>query len=314
MILAFYLFINKLFMSISFRQMPHCEGGRLYHQLYNLDASIVGDPSLALTRRSEDGSIILFAGSIHGIVQGDKLSAYANNITDPARNPFLGDLVVNSVDDFTSILALESMAVGSADALPLLLYCKIVDRSTRQSTVLSCSDRSWLESIFPPRIQSQLSLNIVDDDENYDLCLDIDNEQVRFRQGTKLIPTSADCCMSNTVSTDDIDKIRKVVKRYIHFYSNLEHFSTYAVENIDIELNELMRNDGKFVPSTLRMLDEDQISIPASDTKMYGLTLRNNSMVKVYPYLFFFDPMDLTIRESLFQTLLYTNLMNLNLA
>jgi len=288
-------------MSIPFRQMPHGEGRHLYRQLYNLDPSIVGDPSLVPTRRSELGDcllITLFAGSIHGIAKGDKLSVYTNNLADASRNPCLGELVVDSLDEFRSTLAIHS-AMDFANTLPSLFYCKLVDSSMKQGTALYSPDRSWLESVFPRHIQFQLSLNIRDDDKNYDLRLDVVDEQVHFRQRTNLVITDMP---DWTADKNDIDKIHKVVKRHIHFYSHLELTSPHNIQEISIELNELTQTGEKdFVPSNpSRILSEDPIYISASNTKLYGLTLRNNGDLKLYPYIFFFDPMTLTISESLF--------------
>jgi len=289
----------KLLMKKSLRQMPHCEGSpsRFYRQLYDLDPSMVGDASLVMTKRSEDSSIIFHAGSSNGIVEGLKLSVYANNLADPVRNPCLGELVVWSVDEFTSLLVCEP-TMDSAITFPSLFYCKIDDSSTRKSTLLYSSDKFWLESVFPPDIQSRLSLNIADDDKNYDLRLNLLGEQVHFRQGTSFVTTHVPDHVW-IVKKDEIDKIREVVKRYIHFYSCLELISPHNIREIGIELNELARKGNDFVSLHSCILGEDPIYISASSTKKYGLTLRNHTMDHFYPYLFCFDPMDLTISESL---------------
>jgi len=283
-------------MSISFRQLPHCQGGRLHRPLFSFDPSLFGDPSLVLANCLGNGSIILYAGSVHGIVEGYKLSMYTNNLADPARNPSFGEIVVGSVGEFTSSL-LHNSTPDSVNTLPSIFYCKILDSSRRRNTVLYSSAKTWLESIFTPDIQSRLSLNIAGDDKVYDLRLDVFGEKVHFRQGNNC--TSTFVTDSWIVYKDDINKIREIVKRYIHFYSHLELISPHHPGEIDIELNELTRKGGHFVPSKLCILDEDHIRIPASNTKKYGVTLRNRSRVKLYPYLFSFDPMDLTISESL---------------
>jgi len=277
-------------------QTPHCQGSRLHRLLFNSDPCPAGDASLVLTKCFEDGSITLYAGSVHGIVKGFKLSMYTNNLVDPAKNPHLGELVVGSVTEFTSSLVFESI-MDSAITLPSLFYCRVVDSVTKKNTVLYSSENSWLKSVFPPHIQSRLSLDIASDDKDYDLRLDVFGDKVHFRPRTSLATTLVP--VPWMAEKDDIGKIRKVVERYIHFYSHLGLISPHNLGEIDIELNELAHKGGHFVPSKFFVLDEDHIRIPASNTKKYGLTLRNRSGVKLYPYLFCFDPMDLTISESL---------------
>lgn len=284
---------------ILFRQIAHCEGSRLHRALFNFDPALAGDPSLVLTRCLPNGSMVLYAGSAQGVVKGDKLSIYANNLSDPRINPSLGKLVVASIAEFSSSLLCDSV-LASPHILPSLFYCKLADNSTGRNTVLYSSDKKWLESIFPPDTQSRLSLSFADEGQRYDLRLDVFDQEVHFQQSTDLITAFVDPCMRETVNKDDKDRICKVVIRFIHFYSNLSRISAHDLGEIDIELNELSRTGEEvFVPSNPRTLVEDQIRISASDTKVYGLTVRNRSTASLYPYLFCFDPMDLTISEFL---------------
>ncbi|KDR77353.1 hypothetical protein GALMADRAFT_66422 [Galerina marginata CBS 339.88] len=281
------------------RQTPHCEGEGIYWRLFNNRVS-GADPSFILTKRVKDGPITLEAGSAQGITVGSRFAVHRTNLMDTPilRNPCLGHLVVTSVDTFSSRLSVAP--TSGKIRLPWLFYCKLFQRANVKSISLYSADRPWLESIFPQDSRTELSVTIVNNVQACDLEINVIDGKVCFDRHNHLVTHIIGSRLRHTVDVDDVDTIRAVVKGSLHFYYHLTRPAPYTFQAVRMELKELKEElneefDVVFKPFGKNLIAEKPATIVVDENAQLGMTICNNSKQTLYPYLFYFDPTDLTI-------------------
>lgn len=259
---------------------------------------------MILTKRNrEKQETILQAGSAHGITRGSRFAAYATNLegTSLQPNTCLGYFVVSRVDVFSSTLILPPDS--PTFRLPLLFYSKL-DRLANNGICIFSTDRDWLESVFPLHLQSTLSVVIVDTRQDCNLEFTITDGRVYLYQYNDMISNHIDSRMRHIVDANDVETIRSIVKASVHFYHNLTRKSPRQFDDVDMELYKLSATmseefDKVFKPDGENLIGKEPATIVVDEDAPLGVTIRNKSNRDLYPYLFYFDPNDLTIGEIL---------------
>lgn len=285
-------------------QTPHCEGQGVYRQLFNNRAP-GADSSFILAKLEETSkkawNIILEAGAAQGITVGSRMAVHASNLLETAGtpNPRLGYLTVTSVGPFTCVL--EVPPDTKRFPIPPLFYCLIEYRAS-QKIALYCEDRLWLESLFPPETHNQLTMTIVDDVQSCDLQLTVIGEKVYFDRHNVLVTPHIGTRIPHTIDADDKSAIWNVVKSSLHFYYHLIRTGSDDFRNVWMELKKLKDElsedfDRVYTPIGKNLIEVEPATIVVDESACLGLTIFNQTNLHLYPYLFYFDPTDLTIIE-----------------
>lgn len=103
----------------------------------------------------------------------------------------------------------------------------------------------------------------------------------------------------HTVGEKEYDKIRQVLQHAVHFYHHLTRTGD-DLKYVWMELNAL---DGKYsqsfqwtlTPSGPNLIEENPATVVVDERARLGMTVFNQTDIDLYPYLFYFDPSDLSI-------------------
>lgn len=259
------------------------------------------DGSFILTRRVKNGGpITLQAGSAQGITVGSRFTVHKTNLIETSilPNSVIAHLVVTSVDVFSSTL--DFPPDSKRTLLPTLFYSRLKERAAVRHIFLYSADRQWLESVFPPEVQAELSATLVDDVKSCDLELSVLERRIHFDRHTELVTPWIGSRMRYTVDIGDVDTIRAVVKGSLHFYYHLTRTAPATFEDVRMELRELRQElneefDVVFHPTGKNLIEDEPAKIVVNEDAQLGMTISNNSSHTLYPYLFYFDPTELTI-------------------
>ena len=277
-------------------QTPRCEGHGITWRLFNNHVS-GADWSFILTRRDGD-NIILEAGTAQGITVGSRLSVHTTNLADSTPE---GQLEVQSVEVFSSIL--QFLQAQPRLNLPDLFYSKLI-HVAGSSIKLYCRKRSWLESTFPSQLRDELGVILVNDILSCDLELIIAHRKVSFSRHNKLVTPHLEKRIHRDVDIEDIDTIRNVVCSSRTFYYHLTRPGVGENAAARVELNELdftVSGEGispeepVLVPTGRNLLKNDLATVVVDEGAVYGITIVNQSDQLLYPFVFYFDPTNLTI-------------------
>ncbi|KAF8809408.1 hypothetical protein BYT27DRAFT_7187712 [Phlegmacium glaucopus] len=283
-------------------QTPHCEGQGVYRRLFN-NRALGADSSFILAKREtpkRTSSLLLEAGAAQGITVGSRMAVHASNLLEIAGspNPCLGYLTVTSVGPITSVLEIPP-DTKDIQYPKLFYYCLIEYRASRK-IALYCEDRRWLETIFPPEEHNQSAIIIVDDMQSCDLQLAVFSGKVYFDRHNALVAPHIGTRISHTIDVGDESAIRNVVKSSLNFYHHLTRTGSDDFRNVWMELKNLIPIDDfdqDFTPIGENLIADEPATIVVDEFASLGMTIFNQTELFLYPYLFYFDPTDLTIIE-----------------
>ena len=300
---------------LDFRQTAHCEGREVDRRLFN--NQVPGADSSFILVRGEISSemdlrIILEAGAAQGITVNSRMAVYASNLleTSGTSNPCLGYLTVTSVGSFTSILGIPSDTTQQfrPPARSFQVYC-LLESPASQKIALYSKNKFWLNKIFSLKQQNKLRITIVDDVKRCDLELVVISRKVYFdRHHDVLITPHIGARISHTIDLGDESAIREVVKSFSRFYRHLTRTSSVNLRNVWMELNllkqkisdDFSRKSPLLIPTGRNLIADEPATIVVDEQARLGMTIFNQTDQHLYPYLFYFDPTDLTISMSIF--------------
>ncbi len=251
--------------------------------------------------------MVLHAGVAQGITPGSLFSVHATNLLDTpsTHNKPLGCVVVKSVDTFSSIV--EPDGTNPDFEPPKFCYCKLVKPALRKIR-LHCDDETWLRSALPSQILETISAEIVGDLQSCDLQLTILDGRVYFDHHSALVTPYLGTRNRYSVEATDVVKIRNVVQCSLHFYYHLTRSGPNGFRNVWMELKELQSDltddfDLVFKPVGKNLIETEPAEVIADENVNLGLTIFNQTDLPLYPYLFYFDPSELSIGVSRVQFL-----------
>jgi hypothetical protein len=102
---------------------------------------------------------------------------------------------------------------------------------------------------------------------------------------------------------NEVDKIRGVAKATAHFYYHLTREAPDDFgKDVWMELKELKEDPSEkylinFAPTGPNLIAEEPATIVVNENARLGMTVFNQTELKLYPFLLYFDPTDLTISE-----------------
>jgi hypothetical protein len=304
-----------------FSQTPHCEGSNINKVLFTRQGS-VSDPlfipcrktKMTVAEKQDKWILTLDAGTAQGIAPGELFSIHANDLPvgGAKTNPEIGFLIATEVNTATSLLnypdPLKKFPKGKH------FYARRVDWS-KDPPKIFCEDSAWLDKVFPLDDPKKKIVR-VDNKGDAQVILELTSQnKVRFLRSSQAF---LDKCQvpSFTVSTTRHKAIRAAVGGLQHFNSHLHRQGTKAFPEVRMEMHFLepeRQADGRDLTPDEAQLPEnfkltgsnllvDELTIlklpdPEMEEKPLGVTLYNDGDHPIYPYLFYFDPNDLTISE-----------------
>ncbi|CAA7268644.1 unnamed protein product [Cyclocybe aegerita] len=277
------------------RQTPRCEGHAVNGRLFN-NQDCGSDWSFILTH-CNNNVITLDAGEAQGITPGSILSFHTSNITD---SPVRGHLLVEDVRMFSSTL--KALQTEPHFDFPAFFYSKAVTTAGRSISIY-CDDRAWLKIVFPLSYIKQAGIVLAKKGQDYDLELVASHGKISFHRQHKLVTSHLERRIRHEVDANDIDTIRRVVCSSRTFYYHLTRQMTDKSEQAcRIELTKLepeyttSSEEPALVPIGPNIIENEPTTLVVDDT-IYGMTIYNESAITLYPFVFYFDPTDLTIEE-----------------
>lgn len=288
-------------------QTPHCEGSSIDRPLFSR-VGVRSDPSYIPGRRSksEDGklSVTLDAGMAQGIVLGELFSIYENNFeaTTQNPNPSIGLLDARTIS--TASCSLGHPPGQKKFKIPRHFYAKRIDWRNDPPKVY-CADSVLLSSLFPsPENVAGRKIIAVEDPEQASLVISTQGDDVRISRTDPFITQYIPPAFPYNFHTESPWAIHRIVGAWQHFNYHLLRRGRDEFPQVRMELHYLepSSNSGeddenyKVKGGNLLAAEPAEVRVPDVDVeKPLGMTLYNDGDVPLYPYLFYFDPNDLTI-------------------
>jgi hypothetical protein len=276
-------------------QTAICEGYGVNWRLFSNQEG-GSDWSFILTHNKHK-IITLDAGDAQGITVGSVLSVHTTNLTD---SPSIGKLQVTSVNKFSSTLG--SLLGEARFQIPDLFYCKLL--KTANCTInVYCKNKEWLASIFPHDFMEQSGVLLADTARKCDLELVVSNGKVSFYRHHKLVTPHLEKYICHDVSANAVDSIQKIVCATRTFYYHLTRSTIDESIQVQITLQTLKDTSLKtspleepaLIPFGRNLISKEPATIVVDKNAMYGMTITNQSDHCLYPFVFYFDPTELTI-------------------
>ncbi|KIM26231.1 hypothetical protein M408DRAFT_25451 [Serendipita vermifera MAFF 305830] len=270
-------------------QIPQCEGANKSRFLWNSIA--INHPHFNVSQR--ENSFIVEAGFVHGIPKNSEFTIYRKGDDHPSR------LIVQSTDLTTSTLVSMSGS-GTASTMDTEPHAFVLLRRVGEEgdfrlhirdTELCQSFREYEEAQKDHHLW-----NIALGKEGARLALSIEQDYVAFE------------ILNPSVTVFGLHRIPFRVKRTIlasviqcaaHFDWHLRRDVSSEVatfhESVHLEFTKIFKRNGRLEPDKSNLNIKNRIDIVVGKDK-YGIKLVNKSDIDLYPYLFFFDCSDLSIK------------------
>ncbi|KAJ3500507.1 hypothetical protein NLJ89_g9765 [Agrocybe chaxingu] len=278
-------------------QTPHCEGYGVNRRLFNTTAT-GADPRFVLTKRDK-GIITMEAGAAQGITVGSRFSVHETDLIDSLLTPnrSLGELEVKSINTFSSVMGPLSTAPNFKP--PRLFYSKPT-YAAEYTVRIFCADKALLGSAFPADFNKKSGIIVVSDVQQCDLEIVVKDGKVHFDRHQQLVTEHLPTRIRHSVNVGDIATIQQVVVATRHFYYHLTRTSDDDFKNVWMEMKVLKEEFSRdfdliLTPMGNNLLAKEPATIVVDESVRLGMTIFNQTDLPLYPYLFYFDPTDLTI-------------------
>ncbi|KIM74799.1 hypothetical protein PILCRDRAFT_92415 [Piloderma croceum F 1598] len=264
---------------------------------------------------AEDGSIILEAGSAHGVQHGAIYVIYRSNVKSP-QNIVLTYLVVSSVEDgFTAKLtfpeswredfklsvfyAVASHYPGKSVKINLPTPIEV----TKSSPDLNNLDTSTVEKI----LESSPYLKVVNKPEDANILVNFENNSVQFlwnglKEDRGHVQKDGETATLMPPESD-VQLFQRGLKMAARFNYHLSRSSPIDVaDNFEVQLHKVKEESkggenkqiaGEKIPMTDGLFTE--VVLKMSETCEACLHLHNNTELSLWPYVFIFDPSNFSI-------------------
>ncbi|KAJ3505257.1 hypothetical protein NLJ89_g7510 [Agrocybe chaxingu] len=291
--LTYISLMDKLKMPIW--QTPHCEGVGVNWRLFNKSAA-GADPSFILTKHDKEGLITVEAGSAQGITVGSHFAVHAMNLIESpvTSNPCIGELEVKTVNLFTSVM--KPLSTAPKFKVPSSCYSKLM-YAAEYTVSIFCEDKALLASAFPADFNKKSGIVVADDVRHCDLELTVKDGRVHFDRHQLLVTAHLPTRIRHSASVGDVATIQEVVAATRHFYYHLTRTSDDNFKNVWMEMKKLEQFHHILTPIGNNLLAKEPATIVVDESVPLGMTIFNQTDLLLYPYLFWFDPTDLSIAD-----------------
>ncbi|KAF6744341.1 hypothetical protein DFP72DRAFT_85644 [Ephemerocybe angulata] len=295
-------------------QTPHCEGSNVDRPLFNRQGRR-SDPAYIPCKRYFDGDkkvqVSIDAGMAQGITVGELFAIHENNYLEDGSNinPQIGVLSAKSVATGTAFL--QHPPGHPKFKIPKNFYAKRIDWGNDPPKVYS-NDKAWLERVLlAPKSATGRRVITVDNEDEASLAIEVERDWsfVHLYRNDPLLNEYLPRKFPFKFRGDVPGDIQTIIGAWQHFNYHLHRRGKNEFPQVRMELHYLEPidpdDDGmdSFEPENykvqggnLLVSEPSEVRVPDSDAdRPLGMTLYNDGDVPIYPYLFYFDPNDLTI-------------------
>ncbi|KAF5322967.1 hypothetical protein D9611_009329 [Ephemerocybe angulata] len=251
------------------------------------------------------------AGMAQGITVGELFAIHENNYLEDGSNinPQIGVLSATSVATGTAFL--QHPPGHPRFKIPKNFYAKRIDWGNDPPKVYS-NDKAWLERVLLARKSATGRRVItVDNEDEASLVIEVERDwsSVHLYRNDPLLNEYLPRKFPFKFRGDVPGDIQTIIGAWQHFNYHLHRRGKNEFPQVRMELHYLEpidpEDDGmdSFEPENykvqggnLLVSEPSEVRVPDSDAdRPLGMTLYNDGDVPIYPYLFYFDPNDLTI-------------------
>lgn len=256
----------------------------------------------------------LLAGLAEGIVPNEVFDLYKAVPFEGEKNasPPFGMMVATDVGTTSTVLQrLEGKATPLR--VPKVFYAKRIAWSNAPASIY-CEDKTLLQSLSRVTKSSVsvkagkiLPTDLVDDAAKASLIVKVEGDDVYLERNDPLLEEHLPKRFPRPLNRNAPEQIQGVISAWRHFNYHLKRGGRDEFPQIRMEMHYLEPEDGdwdnehpEYNPVGKNLLAENPAHIVVSDDhtkRPLGLTLYNDGDLNVYPYLFYFDPTELTISE-----------------
>ncbi|KIJ53847.1 hypothetical protein M422DRAFT_775802 [Sphaerobolus stellatus SS14] len=266
----------------------YCIGSNVDRPLFNMKAD-KGHYALIAGRTLTDGSIMLYAGTAHGVRRNSVYGIYPSNIKDHLTR--LGELYVYALnnDDITAILRCKG---GEEFKVPPFFYA--VEESGYSDKL-----KVWVHN-SPNVLQGLSDFELNEESEANITVKVVDNKTLLAWNGLADDPREKHISFDTALT--DSSQIQKEIRRAARFCSHLGALSpdnSSISSKIQVQFHEIDpktdqstgKNLLKHEDFTLLKNSHVDLKLKAEEgPKPYCLTILNNNTFPVWPYVFIYDP------------------------
>jgi hypothetical protein len=265
----------------------------------------------------------LHAGEAQGIEYGEQFSIHESIPFEGGKpcQPSIGTMQIVSLGPTSS--RLDFLPNGPTPEVPRVFYAHPLSWEQDPSTIY-CKDRQLLDEIFPPNASGEV-MKYAEYPTKAALILTVEEDQVHIDWNdpalNDYIPTRFAC----RIKRNDTERLRNTIRSWRHFNYHLHRQPRNSTNDVfpkvRMELHYLQSTTKdyfmtEYKPVGNNLLQGEPAFVPVSDVddtdaSLLGMTLYNDGPKAVYPYLFYFDPNDLTISELTSCFMLHASVLTL---
>ena len=287
----------------SIKQTPQCSGVRTDRALFSNKTSRSSE--LIRGWRIEGNKGNLPVGAICGIGEGARFAIFSNPLTGELDSP-MGYMEVSKVFELTAELDHVPNALQSF-SLPDHFWAK----ETQWLVKTQCAEQSRLEDLvyeaekgkdFSPVEALQLKRKYGTRNADIKVVFDRYTDSILFdRWDERMEREGLECRLPQIVNIKDARKLHAVLASVTRFNRYLKLGKELPEDQICMELMPLKRTmygfDQRISPDGKNIIQDGRALMVVNPDTEYGVAIHNNSNSDLYPYLFFFDAGDLSIRK-----------------
>ncbi|KZS96860.1 hypothetical protein SISNIDRAFT_534021 [Sistotremastrum niveocremeum HHB9708] len=297
-------------------QSAICQGIRIHRKLFSQDD--IFDKKSFVSGQTEDGKIVLNAGTAQGLRPSVRVDIYEDN--DPSSST--EKIVTLVVSEIAATRALLTLPPGSTEtlAVPAHFYGRIPERHPDDMLVVHCNKEQELRALLSPVLEEYhladfraAGIDFTAEADSADFEVTMDGAEVSYDMDLKSIydGTPKPKILRTTQITQP-EKILDVLLGAVHFkfFLNQKNESDLKIDSdkVPLHFHRLLRTWNKKFQSEIKpngpnLLRDNVVKLKIPDTGKefstdgpFGFTIRNNTDLPLHPYLFAFDLSDLSIK------------------
>ncbi|KAH6910781.1 hypothetical protein BKA70DRAFT_1424439 [Coprinopsis sp. MPI-PUGE-AT-0042] len=283
-------------------QTPHFEGNNMNRLLFNAKGRR-SDPFLIPGRRRKIDKVPIFlleAGSAQGVIQNSYFDIHETNLLNlgngAQENRPLGTMLATAVDSYTTQLEFPP---GTHFKVPTHFFARWGDHHQIPVHVFSES-KEWLQDLFPADVQRNLGVRLTNEKEQASLVLTLEDDMIYFDRNDPLAQPYIGTRFPKGIHATLTHAVYEVIRRWRKFNYHLTRPSPLELPAVRMELHYLKESgsddwgDPMYEPTGSNLLDVEPATVELEGDYI-GVTIYNDGDIPLYPFLFYFDPNDLTI-------------------
>ncbi|KAJ7029503.1 caspase domain-containing protein [Mycena alexandri] len=285
------------FMPTWYRQTPHCGGTRRNRLVFEGNCAANGEYRVKLNKPSTEGnpSWQVKIGSVEGVVRGTEFT-----VRSP-EDEFICVLVAQTVQASTSIL------VPANDQKPTFIPdgSRVVvsdwKSTPRVSHVYIPDVFPYADELFPSDQAGRLFLQAASE-EVADLLLSLEADELIIEwRGNMVRQVQRQTRLK--LGPQQVTHLPLIIDGLVHFVYFLQRHNSYdSMPGVSLEMHRLRgtrgvtRTPDPNFGNNGNLVTDGVVKLISDEAAVYGFTVRNESARDVYPYLFYFDPLQYTIQ------------------